>query len=80
MLAAGSPSPPPRSDPVFGISRMYQTLIDPDAATVRVFRNIREAYDWLGIDIEEVAEGWPGRASSEAERQPDADATDVAAS
>lgn len=58
MLAAGSPSPPPRSDLVFGVSRMYQTLIDPDAATVGVFRNIREAYDWLGIDdIEEVAEG-----------------------
>ncbi len=46
-----------RSDLVFGVSRMYQTLIDPDAATVGVFRNIREAYDWLGIDIEEVAEG-----------------------
>jgi Iap family predicted aminopeptidase len=32
----------------FGMSRMYQTLGEPNIRSVGVFRNYKEAEDWLG--------------------------------
>ena len=33
----------------YGMSRMYQTLDEPNIRTVGVFRNYEDAVEWLGI-------------------------------
>jgi hypothetical protein len=33
----------------YGMSRMYQTLGEPDIRSVGVFRNYKDAAEWLGI-------------------------------
>jgi len=37
------------SDIVFGMSRMYEILMDDADVTVRAFRNMDEATSWLGV-------------------------------
>ena len=41
------------NDLVYALSRMYATLMDESSVSVRVFREISEAREWLGLPIEE---------------------------
>ncbi len=36
-------------DVVFGMARMYEMLSDPAGTSVRIFRGMDEAKDWLGL-------------------------------
>ena len=38
------------SDIVFGMSRMYETLMDDASVTVRTFKEMESAKSWLGLD------------------------------
>ena len=38
------------SDAMFGMSRMFEMLRDRDGDVFRVFRSMKEATDWLGLD------------------------------
>lgn len=41
------------NDLVFALSRMYATLMEDSKVSVRVFREMSEAREWLGLPIEE---------------------------
>jgi len=40
------------SDEVYGMSRMYQMLVDGGSADLAVFRDMVAASSWLGIELE----------------------------
>jgi hypothetical protein len=41
-------------DLIFGMSRSHEALVDGSHLDTEVFRNIKEALQWLGVDSDDV--------------------------
>jgi len=61
-IAAYEDGPPVKSaflaisPPAYAVARMFAALMEPSPIDVRVFRNVQDSAEWLGIPVESLQE------------------------